>query len=283
MTRIERPGSKGRHVRIRAVHSFYTSHGVRHSMPLRRGTLSAGAHSRGTTETMIVRSDSNVSQIIKGIDVEDSFPPAMDAIDADGIAKLLVEIAIVDLSVPTDVDRVEAHELLDGIGIEVPDQQIHVLGELSPPVQKVGEPLDGHVGDGVELIKENSKVLGQLCLVLDLQFFLWWWQKGTQGIVDQIELKAWAVLVLVFQFHIVFPVSRFIESEEGCNRSFKDSPAPLGVDVFGRIAREARDDVNIVLFQKLYQIFLPRFLQDREVAPVDDDQILSTNGPCHAN
>lgn len=92
---------------------------------------------------MVVGSDSDISQVIEGLDVKDGLAPFMDAIDTDGITELLVEIAIVDLSVPTDVDRVEAHELFDGIGIEIPHQQIHVLGELPPSVQKVGKPLDG--------------------------------------------------------------------------------------------------------------------------------------------
>lgn len=165
---------------------FYTSHGVIRNVSLRRGTLSAGAHTCGATETVVVRSDSNISQLIEGIDVKDGLPPAMDAIDTNVITELLVEIAIVDLSVPTDIDCVEAHELFDGIGIEISHQQIHILGELSPTVQKVGKSLDGHVGDGVELVEEDSKILGQLLLVLDLEFFLRRRQKGAQGVVDQI-------------------------------------------------------------------------------------------------
>jgi hypothetical protein len=77
--------------------ALYTSHGVIRNVSLRRGTLSAGAHPRGATETVVVRPDSNISQLIKGIDVEDGLSPAMDAIDTNGITELLVEIAIVDL------------------------------------------------------------------------------------------------------------------------------------------------------------------------------------------
>jgi hypothetical protein len=75
----------------------YTSHGVIRNVSLRRGTLSAGAHSRCAAETVVVRPDSNISQFIEGIDVEDGLPPAMDAINTNGITELLVKIAIVDL------------------------------------------------------------------------------------------------------------------------------------------------------------------------------------------
>ena len=46
---------------------------------------------------MVVRSDSNISQFIEGINVKDGLSTAMDAIDTYGITELLVEIAIVDL------------------------------------------------------------------------------------------------------------------------------------------------------------------------------------------
>jgi len=85
--------------RLHAVYSFL-SHGARRNACiclLRRGTLSAGTHSRRTTETMVVRSNSNISQVIEGINVKDGLSPLVDAIDTHSISKLLVEITIVNL------------------------------------------------------------------------------------------------------------------------------------------------------------------------------------------
>ena len=100
--------------------SVSTSHGAIFSL-LRRGSLSAGTHSRCATETMVVRSDSNISQISQGFNVKDSLSASMDAIDTDGITKLLVEIAIVDTSVVGDADELATHEFRDGLCIEVCD------------------------------------------------------------------------------------------------------------------------------------------------------------------
>mmetsp|Transcript_11546 Transcript_11546/g.29229 ORF Transcript_11546/g.29229 Transcript_11546/m.29229 type:complete len:235 (-) Transcript_11546:946-1650(-) len=206
----------------------------------------------------------------------------MDAIDTDGITKLLVEIAIVNLSVPTHVDRVEAHEFLHGIRIEIPHQQVHILGKFSTAMQKVGKPLDGHVGDCEELIKENTKVLGQLLLVLNLKLFLWGRQKGSQRVVDQIELETGGIAALLF-IVTVSSIPRIIQCQEGGDGSLKDATSSLGVDVFCRIAGETRNDVDVVLLQKFDQILLSWLLQNREVATVNDDQILATNCPGRAD
>ena len=67
------------------------------ALSLCRGALSAGPHSRGATKAVVVGADTDVSQVVEGFDVKDSLPPAVDAIDADGVPQLLVEIAIVYL------------------------------------------------------------------------------------------------------------------------------------------------------------------------------------------
>ena len=46
---------------------------------------------------MVVRSNSNISEIIERINIMDGLSPLVDAIDTHGITKLLVEIAIVNL------------------------------------------------------------------------------------------------------------------------------------------------------------------------------------------
>mmetsp|Transcript_26530 Transcript_26530/g.56995 ORF Transcript_26530/g.56995 Transcript_26530/m.56995 type:complete len:307 (+) Transcript_26530:529-1449(+) len=241
---------------------------------------------------MIVGADANVSQIVEGIDIKYGLAPAVDAIDTNGVSQLLIEIAIVNFPVPTNVYGIEAHELLDGIGVEIPHQQIHVFGELPPSVQKVGESLDRHVGDGEELVEDNPKVLRQLLLVLHLQIFLRRRQKGSQWIVHQIELQAGRmigigiVIVIVIAIYTGLPVPsvpHLVERQQGGNRSLKDTPAALGVDVFGRITGQTSNHVHVVFLEKLHQIFLPRLLQDGQVAPIDDDQIFAAKGPGRAD
>ena len=67
------------------------------SLLLRRGTLSAGTHPGRAPETVVVRPDPHVAQIVEGLDVEDGLSSLVDAVHADGVPKLLVKIAIVDL------------------------------------------------------------------------------------------------------------------------------------------------------------------------------------------
>ena len=73
--------------------------------PLRRGSLSAGTHSRCAAETMVVRSDTNISQVVQRFNVKNSFSTFVNAVDTDGITELLVEIAIVNLRTDSSTQR----------------------------------------------------------------------------------------------------------------------------------------------------------------------------------
>lgn len=48
---------------------------------------------------MVVRADANISQIVQRFNIKDGFTSTVDAVDTDGVSKLLIEIAIVDLCV----------------------------------------------------------------------------------------------------------------------------------------------------------------------------------------
>jgi hypothetical protein len=46
--------------------------------------------------------------------------------------QLLVEIAVVDLAVPVDVDQATTHDVVYGVDVIVPHQEFHVVLQLIP-------------------------------------------------------------------------------------------------------------------------------------------------------
>ena len=54
-----------------------------------------------------------------------------------------------------------------------------VMAATLPPVEEVSEALDGHVGDGEEVVEDDPELLLQLVLVLLLQRALGWGQEAT--------------------------------------------------------------------------------------------------------
>jgi hypothetical protein len=98
-----------------------------------------------------------------------------------------VEVAVIDLAVPGHIDRVPAHKPAYRAGVEGMDEKLHVRGVLARLVQRVGKPLDWHVGDGVEGIEADSLVVLQAPTILVLQRGLRRRQTGSEGVVNQVQ------------------------------------------------------------------------------------------------
>src|SRR4051812_1830618 len=101
-----------------------------------------------------------------GIDVPKKKRPAILPLHIE----LLIEIAIVNLSLPTDADRVATHQSIDGCGIKRVYQQFHILVELAIVPQISGKTRDRKICNRVEFVENDSEMRGQLAFVISFQF-----------------------------------------------------------------------------------------------------------------
>ncbi len=94
----------------------------------------------------------------------------------------LVEIAVVNLAVPSHADQRPAHQAFHSGRIEVVHQQRHVRVVLALLLKKRREALDGHVGDSEQAIELDAEGFAQLFLVVGLQTFLRRGRKASRGL-----------------------------------------------------------------------------------------------------
>jgi len=81
--------------------------------------------------------------------------------------QLLIEITIIEFACIIDTNGITAHHIVNRIGIEITHQQIHVIFQFTTAFQKVSKALDGHVGNGKQLIEQDTKIVIELFLVLE--------------------------------------------------------------------------------------------------------------------
>src|ERR1043166_10328151 len=80
----------------------------------------------------------------------------------------LVEIAIVDLPLPSDADGAAAHQALDRYGVETVGQQFQVSVPLALLAEVLGKPGDGLVGDRKEARELDAIAAAQFNFVISL-------------------------------------------------------------------------------------------------------------------
>lgn len=174
-------------------------------------------------------------------------------------AELLVEVAVEDLAQPADTQGIAAHQTFDGGRVEGFAQEIHVGVELAVIFQPAFEAGDGHVGDAVELVEINVEVRLQLAFVIGFQLGLLRRQEGTVGIVNQIQSQP-----------ARSAIAEGIEFLEAQDAGVENALTPLLVDVLRTIAGHGGDDGHPVEGQKVRHVFVAGFVENSEVAAVDD-------------
>ena len=103
---------------------------------------------------------------------------------------MLVEIAIVNLTPPSDTDRVPAHQAVDRRGIEGVNENLHVIVVL-PVMPQVGrKPGDGQIGDGKETVEFDPKGATEFPLVVRLEARLVPGKEGPIGVVNEVQRQA---------------------------------------------------------------------------------------------
>eukprot|EP00754_Rhynchopus_humris_P001735 Rhum_TRINITY_DN10995_c0_g2::Rhum_TRINITY_DN10995_c0_g2_i1::g.41701::m.41701 len=181
-------------------------------------------------------------------------------------AELLVEVAVVEGSVPADADRVAAHQALDRRRVEVLHKQLHVLCKLVLLAQIVRETLHRQVRDREQLVEVDAERLQQLLLVRRLQRLLLRRQEGAQRVVHEVQRQPRARLA----------VPGGVELLQALDRGVEHAFAPLCVDVLRRVARHRRHHLDAVLCEEGRRVLVPLQRQHRQVAPVDHLDALRT-------
>src|SRR6516225_572541 len=149
----------------------------------------------------------------------------------------LVEIAVVELSVPAHTDKGPAHKVCDSGRIEMVHQQTHVRLVFSALVEKGSKAPDGHVRQCEEPVELNSESLVEVFLVIRFQFLLRRGQRGAERVVDEIqyEVRSWS------------SIAKTIQKLERMDALLKDAAAALLIDVFRCVARKAGNDLHFML------------------------------------
>lgn len=106
--------------------------------------------------------------VVKAVYVENS------EVLADAKFQLLIEIAIIERTVVSDIHSVPAHHERHGLGVEIPHEQVHVTLEGFGLPQVVKEALHRHVGYCKEMVEFDAVLLPELLLVLRLERSLLW-------------------------------------------------------------------------------------------------------------
>src|SRR5262245_5581263 len=86
-----------------------------------------------------------------GVDVAHICAPAGRQIERE------VEVAVVESSIPADVDLMTTHQGLDGRGVVRVSEFVEIRVEFSFAFQVAAEASDGDVGDGVEAGEDDSE------------------------------------------------------------------------------------------------------------------------------
>ena len=87
-------------------------------------------------------------------------------------AKLLVEVAVVEITLPIDREQVAAHHVLEVFNAVRATQQLHVAVELPVGYQHRSKALDRQISQRKELVEDDAELLRQTVLVSRFKLFL---------------------------------------------------------------------------------------------------------------
>jgi len=158
----------------------------------------------------------------------------------------LVEVAIVESSIPADRDGVAAHHAGGGSRIEGVGQSLHILLVIAALHEKLKKPADRHVGDRIEVVERNAVPGQEFFPELRFDGLLLGWEKGACRIVDEIEREPTARL----------SVAEPIEQPQRLDRLFKNALASLRIGLTGAGGGERGDHLDAMFRQELPQVGL---------------------------
>jgi hypothetical protein len=220
----------------------------------------AGASGSGcAAEAMPIGADCSCDQIL-GLNVVDGEGLAGLGLANAGEVEHLVEVAVVDLTVPADGEGVAAHEAGEGGGVEAVDEDFHVAGEVAAGFEPVEVAGDGHVGEGDEPIEADVLVLGEAGFPFLFEAGLVAGEVCADGVGDEGEAT----------LGIALAVADLVELAEGFDRFFVGAVAALAVGVALAVVGEGADDFDVAICQPLGEVAAAGEEEDGEVAAIDD-------------
>ena len=116
---------------------------------------------------MVTRTDCAGDQCIK-IKTIDMFGDTM----INRHFKHLIEIAIINLPIPTNADQIPAHHTFDCQWIKGIQQSLHILLVIIATLQEVEKTTNGHICNCEETVELNTETFIEFffCILLRVQF-----------------------------------------------------------------------------------------------------------------
>ena len=150
---------------------------------LDKGSAATAALASSAAVTMIGNADRNVLQPCLQYFTDVQFLKII------GITNVhfehLVEIAIVDITLPVDAELVNAHQALHVSYAESILEQVHVIFEFTLGKQGAAKASNWHVGNGEQVVELDIEFFREKCFIVPLQAVLGWWQIRSGGVVNQ--------------------------------------------------------------------------------------------------
>ena len=125
-------------------------------------------------------------------------------------------------------------------------------------MQILQEPVDRHVGDREEPVEGDAEALGQFGLIVGLQFVLRWREPGPERVIHQVQDQPAPFL----------RVTQRVECLQRGDAAIVDSLAALLIHILLEIAWKRGDDLDLMVGQKLWEMFLAAHEKDSQVTPV---------------
>lgn len=184
----------------------------------------------------------------------------------EGQIQHLIEIAVIEPSLPIDADEGSTHNLFDVLGPKGILQGLEIRVELPGGTQGAAKTLNRHVRERVKIVEDDAITLAQFPFVVVLQLLLRGRQKRTGRVVNQIQ----------YQIRAFSSIPQIVELAQGANARVEDPLAPLPIDILFEITGKGGDDLHSLGGEKFGQSILGRLVEDRKVATVDDPQLAAT-------
>ena len=222
-------------------------------MDLHDRAATARARAGGATKTVVAGHDLAIFERI-GVNV-----PQKNRLPIVPLhPELLIEIAVINFTSPSDTNRVAAHETFDSRWIECLDQKLYVLIESIAVSEISGEPADRKIRKRVKSVECNSEMLLHLPFVNGLKLTLRRRQKRAHRIVNEIQRQCW-----------IDPVTYRVQKVQRRDAAFEYAVSALRIHICRRVTRHGRNDFDLSLREKSREAFVAVFEQNREVATID--------------
>ena len=168
---------------------------------------------------------------------------------AEGDSCRLVEVAVVEKSLPVHTDQGATHDVRSGFRVEPAFQKLQIPFHGAALLQLFAKTSDGGIGDGVEIVEADAVTFGKFHPIGVFQLSLGAGQKCSMGIVNQVELMGIAI-------------PQPVQLLQGSDAGIIDSSPSLAVDVFLKVAGEGCHDDEILVVTEAGEPLHPLFHHD---------------------